>query len=146
MDEFQIDSLLNRKPKIVNLAQLREDVLEYAHFNYAPKTIEAYKLSLNSFIGHIGNRQLSLLGMRDFERFKNERSKSVTKTTVNIELRTLKAVFNYAVRNGLIKANPVKGVRRCVTGSYYCINNSSVIYFVNDSFKINPKGTSCSII
>ena len=44
MDGFQIDTFRSlSKPTVANLIELREDVLEYAKYNLAPKTHEAYR-------------------------------------------------------------------------------------------------------
>jgi|SRR4030095_15059243 len=111
-NDFQIDLLNQSQPKVTNLIQLQEDVLEYVKYNFSLKTLEAYRLSLSNLIRILGNRALGLLGMKDFEKYKNERVSSVSKTTVNIEIRTIKAILNYAVRNGYLKTNPALNVRQ----------------------------------
>jgi site-specific recombinase XerD len=112
---FQIDDFVGNhagKPSVVNLVQLQEDVMEYALNNLSPKTSEIYRLSMTDLIRTVGNKPLAYLGMKDFERLKNIRVSSVSRTTVNIELRTLKAIMNYAVRNGYVESNPAHNVRQ----------------------------------
>lgn len=113
-DEFQIDNILGNsvKSRVINLVQLQDDFLTYAKHNVSPSTQGIYKLTLNHFISSTGNRSLALLGIRDFECYKNSRCEKVSKTTVNIELRTLKVIMNYAVRMNYIKSNPALHVKQ----------------------------------
>lgn len=112
-DEFQIDTYSKiAKAKIINLEDLRVEVLVYAKNNMAEKTYDLYRRSLTNLINIIGNRQLSLVGMRDIENFKNVRVQTIRKSSANMEFRTLKAIFNYAVKCGIIKTNPAVNVKQ----------------------------------
>ncbi len=112
-DEFQIDSFLySGSRKITDLLNLKDEVLEYARTNMAKSTYDLYKKAITNLIIIIGNRQLSLIGMRDIERFKNVRLDSVGRTSVNMEVRTIKAIFSYAVKCGILKTNPTENVKQ----------------------------------
>lgn len=112
-DEFQIDSYLNSGyAKITNLSELKDEVLEYARNNMTLSTLDLYKRTLTNLIETIGNRDLSLIGMREIERFKNARVLTVSKTSANMEVRTVKAIFNFAVKSGILKTNPAQHVKQ----------------------------------
>jgi integrase len=93
-----------------DLDLLSSRVLEYVTANYAPKTLEAYRLSSSAFIRIIGNKPLKDVTRSDVDRFKVTRMSELSPVSVNIQLRTLRSAFNLAVRWDMMPANPFVGV------------------------------------
>lgn len=98
--------------KISNLEYLQKEVLEYARNNMANSTYELYKKSINNLIRFLGNKPLKNITYLELERFKNHRAKTVSKTSANMEIRTIKAILNFAVRSGFIANNPAIDIKQ----------------------------------
>jgi len=82
--------------------------LEYACINKSPKSVENDSRALHWLLKIIGDKKLITISISDVEKFKSVRSTEVSKTTVNIDLRTCKAAFNIALKWGYISKNPFK--------------------------------------
>jgi integrase len=64
-------------------------------------TIEKYKQAIDRFISLIGDKEMKDYTFLDIERYKfMEAQRGVKTTTINIWLRHIKAVFNYALQTG----------------------------------------------
>lgn len=94
------------------LEEFIEKYLEYSKNNKALGTFEIEKYALNKVLEVLSNKQLKNITLIDCERYKIERSKSVAKTTVNIEIRSLKSVFEIAKRWSYVVQNPFKEVKQ----------------------------------
>lgn len=92
------------------LSQFVEDFLRFATMNYSKANCTVYLMSFNSFRPIIGDRRLSSITPRDVDHFKTERLRKISAVSVNIELRTLRAAFNAAIRWHVIDSNPFKNV------------------------------------
>lgn len=116
--EFLSKFEANTKPKPLNvfLSQLRETMPNYARIHFAPRTVSIYNRAIRLFYDLCGDVQIRYLDQRHFERYKSERIlNNISPVTVNIELRTLKAMFNYAIQWQLLDKNPSMGVKRFST-------------------------------
>lgn len=87
-----------------------KEYISYAGATFAPKTVDLYRRVLTRISFRHGNRLLRSITSRDADMYRVERLKEVSPTTVNIELRSLKAAFSTAVRWKLISSNPWTGV------------------------------------
>ena len=89
---------------------LSEFIKEHAEIegpNLRESTLHGiYKRSFENFKSISGDRMLESYTLRDVDIFKAKRSKACSPATVNIELRSLKAAFNCAVRWDLIRESP----------------------------------------
>ena len=103
--------LTNPPPVRRTLAEFIEEHRKYADAIYAKKTRQLYNSSLGQFHTIIGNRNLNSYTERDVDTYKITRKKQVSLTTVNVELRMLRAAFNTAARWKYLEENPFKGVR-----------------------------------
>ena len=103
--------------------------LAHARANLAPSTVETYKRAIASFLSEIGDRRLDLYSVRDIEEFKLKRVSHVSPTTVNIEFRGLKALFQTAVRWEYLKRNPFSGVKQ------FRIHPNNVQFLTHDEFQ-----------
>jgi integrase/recombinase XerD len=103
------------KPKptpLITLSSIKEEVVQYAQTNFSDKTKAMYEFAIKKMLLILGDKPIKLLSFRDFEYYKTERLKTVCRTTVNIELRVMKAIFNYVIKLGYMQANPVVGVKQ----------------------------------
>ena len=101
------------KPRNVTFKEFREEILKYAKFHYAEKTIEIYTRPLDLFEKMLGNILMKYITQNQIERYKDYRITSgVSKTTVNMDFRALKAMFNIAIQWGIIDKNPCYGVKQ----------------------------------
>jgi integrase len=84
----------------------------YAETNLAPTTVLLYQQAAKVFIRIIGNYPLSAYRVQQVEIFKAQRSKEVSSVKVNIDFRTLRALFETALRWNLIEKNPFRGIKQ----------------------------------
>ena len=80
--------------------------LEYARATFAPRNVENYQRVFQHVLSFFGDVSLSRVTPYDIERFKIFRSGRVSATTVNIDMRTLKAALNKAVDWEILNQNP----------------------------------------
>lgn len=90
----------------------------YEYFTYlksenrSPATIERYKRSLKAFSNYLGKRYtVNMIDTRIVVRFKIMRSKTLTLSGVNIDLRHIKAFINFCDMMGYLTVNPFKGIK-----------------------------------
>lgn len=88
------------------LSRFMEQFLIYARTNLQAGTVNIYRKTFSSFIKIIGDKHLELISPLDIETYKIRRVEAVSKVTVNIEFRSLKAAFQRARDWGLIGSNP----------------------------------------
>ena len=106
-DKFGFNDL-----KQVSLVEFFEKYLE---FSRATKAENSYLLDRHSsrvFVERAGNLYLSLVDPKLIEDFKLARLREVKPTSVNIELRHLRAMFQIAVTWRNLKKNPFSAVKQ----------------------------------
>ncbi len=103
--------LFAQEPPATPLADFTRDLLAYGEVNLAPGTVTIYRSALKKLREFVGDVPISSLTARHLDDFKSQRLVTVRAVTVNIELRTLRAAFNTAVRWKLLDRNPFEGVR-----------------------------------
>ncbi len=88
----------------MKLSQFFKLFLNVKAAEVSPATVEKYRQSVDRFLSVAGDKDLSQYTTFDVEKFKLlEKNKGVRATTINIWLRHIKAVFNYAYHTGEIK-------------------------------------------
>jgi integrase len=95
----------------VTISQFEKDFLVYAEITYSPKTVDLYKRTLANFKVLIGDVLLTSISPKHIDLFKIERLKDISAISVNIELRTLKAALQTAMRWKLVNSNPCSKVQ-----------------------------------
>ena len=95
----------------ISFDELTNEVLKYVNANLSKSTVSLYKRLLKDFKRINGNIPIKHITFKEIELFKQVRLTEVTKTTVNIDLRTLKAVLNLAIKWNWINENPMKAVK-----------------------------------
>ena len=124
--------------KRVLLQSFINDFLLFADGNFSKATKYLYTLSLNKLLSFIGNIPITSITPKHFDTYKLERLKSspifdekrtVSPITVNIELRTIRASFNTAVRWGLLQSNPFSNQK------FVSVPEASPIFFSKADFQ-----------
>lgn len=77
-------------------------------------SLNRYKFSVNALFDYdlsLENKLIAEIDWKDFEGFKIHRQSSdYSPEGINTNLRNMRAIFNYAVRKGHLKENPLKDV------------------------------------
>jgi integrase len=93
-------------PAGYTLTAFRADYIAHMKTNMAPKTVENVERVMKAFIEFIGEMSLSDLTLLDVEKYKQTRKGKVADSTINIDVRTLKAALQVAVTWGKLAVNP----------------------------------------
>jgi len=101
----------NCKHTNLRVSAFRNEFRKTACLNLVAGTIKIYDLSLKAFERLCGDKLIRTITTYDVEKFKQLRANEVKHVTLNIDLRTLRAAFNYAKRLKLIDENPFHGVK-----------------------------------
>jgi integrase len=99
----------DRKPRIRKTHLLSEftiNFLSFAEGSFSQGTVGIYRFAMGKLLSIAGDIPIASLSPQHFDNYKVERLKTVSPTTVNIDLRTLRAALNTALRWGLIERNP----------------------------------------
>jgi site-specific recombinase XerD len=116
LKSLAFQSLLNFKnilqqPRArITFLQFERDFLGYASATYSHRTVALYRRILFQFRAITGDIQLSLITPQHVDMYKAKRLESVGPSSLNVELRTLRAAFYTAVRWRLLAENPLKRV------------------------------------
>lgn len=127
LTDFQ--NLTTPKPVRRTLSEFIEEHKQYAKAIYAKKTRQLYESSLHQFYTIVGNRLLTSYTERDVDFFKITRKEQVSITTVNIELRMLRAAFNTARKWKYLEESPFSGVR------FFQLTDREPPYLSQDEFQ-----------
>lgn len=92
------------------LSQRSAECVEHVKATYGTKTFEIYELSLRHLREFTGDVLLEQITARTIDLYKIHRLRQVSPSTVNIELRTIKAFFNCMQRWEVVAKNPCDGV------------------------------------
>jgi len=91
-------------------SDLEIKVIGFTKDNHRTGTASIYKFTMKSFRETIGDKPLNEITIEDVERYKSNRLKIVRPSTCNIDIATLKAVFNIGIKFEWVTHNPVKGI------------------------------------
>ena len=99
--------------KRISLSEFRKlYISKYSVVNKSQRTVELDNGALKTFERYIGDRRLSEITPEIVEGFKADRILNVRPTTLNIELRCIKAALNLAVEWDYLKSNPLKKTKQ----------------------------------
>ena len=100
-------------PKASNkkVSEFLPELLDTNASMFSHGTIEIYDRAIKNFVNIVGDLDLRAITPRHADRFKAERLKQTSPTTTNIDLRTMKAAFNTAIRWEYMDRNPFKGIK-----------------------------------
>ena len=101
------------KNKIASLTDFKEEFLKYSFIHYSLSTHSLYERSVRQLLAVVGNIPIRMLNILDIEGFKRKRIEAgASKTTVNMEFRTIRSMLNFAIKWGLIDSNPCNNVKQ----------------------------------
>ncbi len=107
LKNFQLPSSSKSKtPKALALSAYADEFFRYAKVNYAPATVAIFRLGLRHLTDVVGDTTLSALNARHIDAFKTTHLQRISAVRVNMELRCLRTMLNYAVRWKLLEVNP----------------------------------------
>jgi len=104
-----------QRPKNVkkSLIEFKLEILHYAKIHYAKSTMDLFKRSLDNLITINGNIMVNYLQNLHIEKYKADRlMKGASRTTVNMEFRALRSMFNTGITLRLLENNPCVGVKK----------------------------------
>jgi len=108
----KLEQLFKAQPKAASLEQFSKDFLDHAKVNYAKGTVDIATIALRHLKAVVGDIPLSALTHQHLDRFKTKRlTDGVSPVTINVELRALRTILNFALRWKLIDSNPFPGLR-----------------------------------
>lgn len=118
MEHFQDrDFMKGQQEEPEDQAILLSDYLEEYYWprvrsNCAESTLVSYQGALGHFMRIREDQPLDQYSRSDVNKFKLHRfdKEGIRKTTINIELRSIKTAFNWAYKNDLLDKNPYKGL------------------------------------
>jgi integrase/recombinase XerD len=111
-NNFLINYKRQLQSNVIYLDEFIPVAMKYAESNLGKKSIWHYRYSLTKLREMSGNKPMHFYRTSDFENYKQLRLESIKPASVNIELRTLKAIFNIALSYGYIETNPLKAVKQ----------------------------------
>jgi integrase len=109
LDEFKNNK--SSRHLHITLSQFFEKYLEYSKIHHALETTKKATFAMKFFIEYVGDKYLDKVTVLDIEGFKAHRLKKIKPVSVNIYLRTIKAIFRLAVRWQILEKSPFKFVR-----------------------------------
>jgi len=95
------------------MAEIIPELLIFVTHASSHENASVYKRALGHFLRITGNMPLDSVSPKHVDQFKTKRSQEVSAVTLNLELRTLRAAFNIALRWSYIQANPFSRVKLC---------------------------------
>lgn len=101
-----------KKPKIASLSSfLHSHYYPHIRSNLSETTVISYTNALKHFMRICGSKPIAAYGKDDIHHYKIIRfdSEAIKKTTINIELRSIKAAFSWAYKNDYLDKHPLKG-------------------------------------
>jgi integrase len=98
--------------KHINLKDFAEQYFKFASSYKMPNTIALEHFVLNNFIKCLGDLDLRFIDAQKLDEWKRQRLTEIRPVTFNLELRTLKAFLNVAVRWEYISSNPISQIHR----------------------------------
>jgi integrase len=102
----------NKIQTVYYLSDLQNEVLKYTESNFRKSTAQIYKRVFNDMLRIIKDKPIKLITASDIEDYKTIRSSEVSPAMVNIDLTTMKAIFNIAIRFDWINFNPATKIKK----------------------------------
>ena len=106
-DFFQGQTEKNYETQRIRLSELEEAYLKYCAIMNRPTTLELKGEAYRNLRNFIGDLYIDKIAPEKIEAWMA--SLQTSKTTINIKLRTIRAMFNWGVKRGLINTSPFAG-------------------------------------
>lgn len=128
------------KIKPILISELIFEILNYSKNDFRSKTLQIYKSSFENLKSFLTDKPIQLVTVKDIENYKSSRLQKINSTSFNIELRTLKAGFNKAMKLGYINSNPVNSVKQIP------ITEKKILCFADDQIRTLLKNTQSELL
>lgn len=109
-DNFKKKNKRNIVPDIQYLKDVQDIIFNFIKNNFAPTTLLLYKNAIRNLDSMFGYKPIKSITLIDIEEYKSKRLKSISPVTLNIELRTIRAFFNYCVEFNLLSHNQLSKI------------------------------------
>ncbi len=109
-DYFKKKKNRNITPEILYFNDVQDIVFNFIKNNFVPGTLLIYKSAIKNLDSLFGYKPIKSITLIDIEEYKTLRLKTVSPVTLNIELRTIKAFFNYCVQFNLLSHNQLSKI------------------------------------
>jgi len=109
-DNFKKKKDRNITPDIMYLKDVQDIVFNFIKNNFVHGTLLLYKNAIRNLDSLFGYKPIKSITLIDIEEYKSRRLKTVSPVTLNIELRTIKAFFNYCVQFNLLSHNQLSKI------------------------------------
>ncbi len=104
-DVFKKKSKKNIVPDILYFKDVQDIIFNFIKNNFAPTTLLLYRNAIRNLDEMFGYKPIKSITLIDIEEYKTRRLKMISPVTLNIELRTIRAFFNYCVQFNLLSHN-----------------------------------------
>ena len=105
LNSFRVEEI--KTHDVLLLSELWNDYYKTQVQHLRTRTIEGYEWTAKSFITICGDKQVDRYTLQDVERFKQfHLDRGLSASTVNIHFRSIKVLFNHAVRHEIISKTP----------------------------------------
>lgn len=88
------------------LSQLNTEILPMIAMDKSPNTLRSYTFAVRNMIRLLGDVDIEEISVRNIEAFKAQRLQEVCARSVNMDFRSLKAIFTRVVNMEELKINP----------------------------------------
>lgn len=109
------------KPKAPTFKQAADDFLKWSEVNHAqkPNSYRRMKFSCEPLKQFFGEKKVDCIEPKDIEKYIFKRlaqaskktQKTISRTTVNLELLVLKTIFRRLISGGFLNESPARGVK-----------------------------------
>lgn len=114
-DNFKKKRNKNFIPDILYLKDVQHIIFNFIKNNFASTTLLLYKNAIRNFDSLFGYKPIKSITLIDIEEYKSRRLKVISPVTLNIELRTIRAFFNYCVEFNLLSHNQLSKISQIRT-------------------------------
>ncbi|MBK8550891.1 MAG: site-specific integrase [Ignavibacteria bacterium] len=109
-DNFKKKKSKNIVPDILYFKDVQDIIFNFIKNNFAPTTLLLYKNAIRNLDSLFGYKPIKSISLIDIEEYKSRRLKAISPVTLNIELRTIRAFFNYCVEFNLLSHNQLSKI------------------------------------
>jgi integrase len=97
---------VTQRARGVTVTSFAGEIVEYSRRNHSIGTTSIYATTFARLVELVGDKRLASVTVLDAEEFKKQRIVTVSRVTVNKEVRTLRSAFRLACEWGYIDKNP----------------------------------------
>lgn len=104
-----------QRVRVILFSELETEVLNFLSVDRTRGTLNIYHSTFKHFISVCKNIPVTSVEVTDIVKFRNTLANKIKPVTVNIYLRTLKSIFNIAMKLNFCNSNPARGIPQLKT-------------------------------